>query len=488
MRTEGRPRGPQKSRGVNACTRVRADSNTEQRNGGETAAGPVSGGTLRLPAAWACQVLGAALERKLRVFDLAVCFAALEGIEGAKKPVLTLEHLVRTLGGGGGQGASERAVASSLRRLQRKGVLRVEPAGPRSASYRIAKAPLDDLENTERGEEMYRRLDSSRRRCFVVGRRALRWALRCGTKGLLSRLGVLVGLSHRCLFLQADGSFTARGRSKARELAAWLGVSKRTVDARRREFELAGLIRKLPVPVWNLKRWGENYEFNLRWGDTPESPPQVATQKAQEGAQVATLDTNQSPSPTERGKNQSPPPPAAGGGSYRTTSGKRFPRLGPWNLGSFEARMGLFDELARLGWVRDTALQRAELEGSYRNALAQGRDPAAVLAWRVQNGKLSYCTDGAEAGVYERIKRYLNPVLRPLKRTTTQVVQRAKLTQDGLVVRRLMDLIGQGRLEALPGQIPGLLVKQGWSLERARGALASFELWSGRQVAAGLGG
>lgn len=441
----------------------------------------IHGGSLRLPGAWSCRLLAAAMDKEFSERELAVCIAALVAIEGAKKPVVKLGELSHLVGGGG-ERLSPEALRRCLRRLCVLGVLQVEKLTfnepePLQAAYRVTRGKLEGLTSTERARQMYGELARGRKQCFVVGLRALRWALRQGSCGVRSRVAVLMALSHRCLFLQSDSTFTARGRSKAKDLANWLGISKRTVDAKRRELEQVGIIRKLSVPVWNLKQWGENYEFDLTWAgtDRERKASAFATQNASVGGPVCNANKNQSLSLRERTTNQSQAEPAVG--FYRTKQGRRFPKLGAWNLANFEKRMKLFDELAKLGWVQDTALKRAEFEGSYQDACSQGRNAASVLAWRVQQQKLGFCTSASESSVYERVKQYLAPVVR----SVASAVRKKVLSKDGFAVRALLTHIQTGAIMARVQEIPKLLSQQGgWSLERATVAVNDFELWSGQ--------
>ncbi len=422
---------------------------------------------------------------------------------------------------------SERAARAAVRKLQRLALVSW-------SETKIEFAARTDAVGERLGQaawEMYCLMPKagkkSGRKKLQLPRRITRWLARGESRAVTA---VVLAECLRCLFLHKGQGWSTRGRCLASWNAQAFGVGVRSVKRARAQLVQMGWLKQREVSSQHdLQRHGSNFEvdgwFAFTDGERCENDRRAAKLEFNR-AHAAGVRVPVSTPPLARGshhqsaelarpidnlllpknfKNQQPgelaSPPRTPDmvfseelfqkvgqlrvssdtqhqGCYRTVEGKPFPKLGVWNLETFEKRMKLFEQLASLGWIENSTLKRTEFEGCYRNAVAQSQNPAAMFAWRIQQKKLRYCTDGAEAGVYERVKNHLQPVVR----SAMQAVRKKVLPRDGFVVREIVGNIQTGKLRASIWDIPKVLTKHGWSQERAEQAVCAFEQWSGKEL------
>ncbi len=403
---------------------------------------------------------------------------------------------------------SERAAKGAIRRLCAAGLLRWS-----ESEIQIATRTDSVGEGlSELAWAMYEQLPKAGkktgRKKLQLPRRVARWLARGQS---ISTTAVVLAECLRCLFLHKGEGWATRGRCLANWNAETFGICVRSVKSGRAKLVAMGwMSERATQGQWDLQSEGSNFEVD-GWfaftdaeraendrraaqleGTTEQcevardefSTTQIARGSEEKCTQSARPYINQHLQSKIESINHQPrlaPPPQTPDmvSSNFFKGGKSFPRLGEWNLGTFAKRMRLYEQLVSLGWIQDSRVARAAFEGSYRNAKTQGRNSAAVFAWRIQNNKLGFCTDTAEAGVYEQVKNYLQPVVR----SAVQAVRRKVLPRDGFVVKELLSSIRKGKLMKSPSEIPRLLSQQGWSVGRANTAVSAFEQWSGQTLA-----
>ncbi len=475
----------------------------------------IVGGTMSVNPMELCLFWSALTNRQIELLDVRAWLACREMVEersekfnkrtGRSKQwqvcytVCELARLMQT---------SERAAKGAIRRLCSAGLVRWSESEIQIASRtesvgeglgKLAWAMYEQI--PEAGKK-------SGRKKLQIPRRVVRWLARGQN---ISTTAVVLAECLRCLFLHKDKGWATRGRCLASWNADAFGIGVRSVKrARAKLVSMGWMSERETQGQWDLQNEGSNFEVDGRFAFTDAeraendrraaeleakteqcevacdefSTTQLAPGSGGKSSQLARPYINQHLQSKIEFINQQPRESASPPQTPEVVSsnffkeGKSFPRLGEWNLGTFAKRMKLYEQLMSLGWIQDSTLNRAAFEGCYRNAKTQGRDIAAVFAWRIQNNKLNFCTDTAEAGVYEQVKNYLKPVVR----SAMQAVRKKVLPRDGFVVKELLTSIRRGELLEPPGEIPKLLAKHGWSIERAKKAVSDFESWSGQRV------
>lgn len=305
--------------------------------------------------------------------------------------------------------------------------------------------------------------DTVARAWFFIPRRLLvRLARLRRSRG---KLATVFGHLVRGLYIRGKGLFDLKHLVTRGWIAEAFGVSERTVTASRRWLqETLGWLRNLGGP------W---FVVDGRWGGcgkpkraSSQASRQSAPQEPSGGREFAPIHQNLS----SRGSDQKPPQT----GSRRSSGGGGEPdpkNIRPSDLKSFERCMRLFDRMKHLGWVEDSLPERVAFAGSARDCLRLSpRNPGALLRHRIRSKRLSWCTTGGEAAIYERVKRFLGLLdPRPKAKRQAPQVQLPELSPDA------------NRLLQHRGQRPAH-----WSLERfdnARLEVANRELYIKRHNA-----
>lgn len=200
----------------------------------------------------------------LRAFDLRVYFAchlavaARCRITPGREPSFTHAELAHATGAG------EKSVRSSLRRLERSGLLAWCESSITFASSPDS-LPVDDLAGFW---AMFEKLPN-RKRLVPVPRRILRLIADGASPSLIATvLGHLI----RCLYYWPDEGCRSHGSCKSSWIASVFGISLRGAKAARKVLLGLGWLVRKDSPQWRLNRLGLEVEVNLDWtGPQPKS-------------------------------------------------------------------------------------------------------------------------------------------------------------------------------------------------------------------------
>lgn len=356
----------------------------------------------KLAMTWWAYRTGLIRARDLRVaLACHVAVAARCRMPRGETPCFTHAELAQSCGAG------ERSIRSSLKHLERSGLLAWSESAIRFAESPDALAS-DDLAG------FFAMLDGipNRKRLVPVPRRMLRFLAGGATPTLIA---TVLGLLFRSLYYWPDDGCRAHGSCKASWIAETFGVSLRGVKAARKELVAIGWLIRRASPQWRMNRGGLSVEINLDW-----SPPRAAAGGSVSAPPRAAICTAAAPPESDKelssGESENQEPAARGQAGDCISDGKAktgdaTPDLRDvveQDLRDTARTLELHAQAVRAGLVGTSERERLLVVAAAEHAKSVATRNAPGLFVRIVRSKLwSFITQDDEDRANARLKAHL---------------------------------------------------------------------------------